>query len=152
MAIKIGNDFQEFCQKLNGKSVMFLGLGRSNIPLIKMLDSKKIKIIVSDRREEIDLKSSINELNNQDIEYRLGKDYLKKMDIDIIFRTPGINFNLEFLSEARKKGIIVTSEMELFFDLCPCEIIGITGITENIIDSAIRALNNLFFIVFTPFK
>ncbi len=38
-----------------------------------------------------------------------------------------MNFFFEKISTARKKGIAVTSEMEIFFDYCPCPIIGVTG-------------------------
>ncbi|MBR6741753.1 MAG: UDP-N-acetylmuramoyl-L-alanine--D-glutamate ligase, partial [Clostridia bacterium] len=58
---------------------------------------------------------------------RLGEDYLENLEVDMIFRTPGINFNLPELESARKKGIAVTSEMEVFFDLCPATIFAVTG-------------------------
>jgi UDP-N-acetylmuramoylalanine--D-glutamate ligase len=57
----------------------------------------------------------------------LGDDYLNNLEVDIIFRTPGMNFNLPELESARKKGIAVTSEMEVFFDLCPATIFAVTG-------------------------
>ncbi len=30
-------------------------------------------------------------------------------------------------SEAKAHGAVITSEMEAFFDVCPCTIIGVTG-------------------------
>jgi UDP-N-acetylmuramoylalanine--D-glutamate ligase len=57
----------------------------------------------------------------------LGDGYLDNLEVDIIFRTPGMNFNLPELDAARKKGIAVTSEMEVFFDLCPATIFAVTG-------------------------
>ena len=58
----------------------------------------------------------------------LGKDYLAGMEEDeIIFRTPGLRFDVPALAAARKRGAVVTSEMELFFELCPCPIFGVTG-------------------------
>lgn len=38
-----------------------------------------------------------------------------------------MNFLCEKLLKAQKNGAIITSEMEIFFDLCPCTIIGVTG-------------------------
>ena len=74
----------------------------------------------------------------------LGNDYLKNLDVDVIFRTPGMRFNLPELEEARGKGIAVTSEMEVFFDLCPCPIYAVTGsdgktTTTTIISELLKA-------------
>ena len=57
-----------------------------------------------------------------------GKDYLKNLnDFDIIFRSPGIKRNLPEILKAEKNGVIITSQTKIFFDLCPCPIIGVTG-------------------------
>lgn len=57
----------------------------------------------------------------------MGEDYLSKLDGDIIFRSPGTPFYRPELVALREKGVVLTSEMEVFFDLCPCKIIAITG-------------------------
>ena len=57
----------------------------------------------------------------------LGENYLKDIDSEIIFRTPGMKFHLPELDGYRRQGRVVTSEMEVFFDLCPCRIIAVTG-------------------------
>ena len=57
----------------------------------------------------------------------MGEAYLKGMDEDIIFRTPGMKYHLPELEEARKRGQVVTSELEVFFDLCPCKTYAVTG-------------------------
>mgnify|MGYP007025198494 CR=1 FL=1 len=44
---------------------------------------------------------------------------------DVIFRTPGLH--PRFLEEARARGGVLTSEMEVFFQVCPCPILGVTG-------------------------
>ena len=61
------------------------------------------------------------------MELRLGEDYLQDLNEDIIFRTPGMRYHLPQLEEARARGCAVTSELELFFRLCPCKIYGVTG-------------------------
>ena len=48
----------------------------------------------------------------------LGEDYLSKLDGDIIFRSPGTPFYRPELVALREKGVVLTSEMEVFFDLC----------------------------------
>ena len=68
-----------------------------------------------------------DQLENAGAELRLGDGYLDNLEVDIIFRTPGMNFYLPELESARKKGIAVTSEMEVFFDLCPATVFAVTG-------------------------
>ena len=77
-------------------------------------------------------------------ELRLGENYLQGLDADIILRTPGMRFFTPELNEARRNGIVVTAEMELFFELCPCKIIAVTGsdgktTTTTIISELLKA-------------
>lgn len=117
----------DFFNSIKGKKVAFCGIGVSNIPAIKMFCDKGIEVIVCDLKTEDKLKNEINILNKyNNIEFNLGEKYLE-FEADIIFRTPGLNFMNEYLTKYKKEGKIITSEMELFFDLCPCKIIGITG-------------------------
>lgn len=45
----------------------------------------------------------------------------------MILRTPGFEYYQKPLQDAIAAGTQVTSEVELFFDLCPCEIVAVTG-------------------------
>lgn len=58
---------------------------------------------------------------------KLGEDYLEELDQDIIFRTPGLMPFDRHLEAARERGSLITSEMEVFFALCPCRSIAVTG-------------------------
>lgn len=110
---------------VKNKKVSVLGLGISNLPLLKILCEADCDITVRDRNEiggeakELSKKYNINVIT--------GADYLKNISEDIAFRSPGIMSTLPELLEAEKNGCTVTSEMELFFELCPAKIIGITG-------------------------
>ena len=46
---------------------------------------------------------------------------------DVIVRSPGVLIMCPEIQEAIEVGVIVTSCTKIFFDLCPCEIIGVTG-------------------------
>ncbi len=121
--------YTDFIQKFKNKKIMFCGLGRSNIPFINILTDEKIKVIVYDSQEEKNFdKQLINNFkNNSYIDFRLADETVWNENLDIIVRSPGVNFLLNKITNARGKGAIITSEMEIFFDLCPCRIIGITG-------------------------
>ncbi|MDQ5983214.1 MAG: UDP-N-acetylmuramoylalanine--D-glutamate ligase [Eubacteriales bacterium SKADARSKE-1] len=117
----------KFFKNIYGKKVAFLGIGKSNMPLIKMFHQKGAKVIACDRSNREKILNEALELESLGVELRLGESYLENLDVDIIFRTPGMRFSIPELNKAHKNGIVVTSEMEIFFELCPCKIIGITG-------------------------
>lgn len=121
------NKITRFFNFIKNKKVAFCGIGGSNLPLIKMFSQKDAIVSAHDRRNEEQLGETANELKAMGVKLCLGEDYLDKLDADIIFRTPGMKYYLPQLNEARKKGAAVTSEMEVFFDLCPCKIYAITG-------------------------
>ena len=120
-------DCKKFFESIDGKKIAMCGIGVSNTPLIMDFLKKGAKVYACDRRSREMLGEIANTLENAGAILRLGDDYLNNLEVDIIFRTPGMNFNLPELESARKKGIAVTSEMEVFFDLCPATIFAVTG-------------------------
>lgn len=120
-------DFKQFWEEIENKKIAMCGIGISNTPLIKTFLKKGARVVACDRRTREQLGSICDELENAGATLSLGEDYLKKLEVDVIFRTPGMSFNLPELKEARRRGIAVTSEMEVFFDLCPAKIFAITG-------------------------
>ncbi len=135
---------QHFFKEIRGKRVAFCGIGGSNLPLVRIFHQKGAEVIACDRRTRDQLGAPADELEGEGVELRLGPDYLDELDVDIIFRTPGMKFDMPELCEARSRGIAVTSEMEVFFDLCPCKIYAVTGsdgktTTTTIISEMLRA-------------
>jgi UDP-N-acetylmuramoylalanine--D-glutamate ligase len=62
------------------------------------------------------------------LDKNLDKNYLKNLDkYDLVFRSPGVPYNLPQIQRAIKNGTEVASTTKLFFDLCPAKIIGVTG-------------------------
>ena len=64
--------------------------------------------------------------------------------MDGLPRTPGMRFDLPELTAAVERGSVLTSEMEAFFEVCPCPIIAVTGsdgktTTTTIIAELLRA-------------
>ena len=117
-------------EKFKGKRIAFLGLGRTNLPLIHLFFKYKKKynldILALDNLKTKDNRE-VKKICNLGIEIRLGDGCLEKLDMDVIFRSPGVYFFSKDLNEARKKDIKITSEIEEFFFIRPCKIIAITG-------------------------
>lgn len=120
-------DCKQFFEQIDGKKIAMCGIGVSNTPLILNFLSKGARVIACDRRSREQIGEIADRLEAAGAELQLGEGYLDRLEVDIIFRTPGMSFNLPELDAARKKGIAVTSEMEVFFDLCPATIFAVTG-------------------------
>ena len=120
---------EQYLGGLSDKRVGVIGAGVSNMPLIRMLRAAGVRVTVHDKKEPTELGDGYATLATLGVDFVLGPHYLDALDEDVIFRTPGVH--PRFLEKARANGSEITSEMELFFAVCPCPIIGITGKTTT---------------------
>lgn len=122
----MGN-LSSFNERIKGKNIDVIGIGISNRPLIRYLAEHGAAVTARDRRKKEDLGGAYEELNELGVKFSLGETYLNEMNGDIIFKTPGMRFDLPQLEEARARGAVVTSEMEVFLAVCPSHIAAVTG-------------------------
>ncbi len=120
-------DLKGYLDSLCGKTVAVLGIGVSNTPLIELLCKNGVRTIACDKKERAALGDTAAALEALGAELRLGPDYLKGIVADVIFRTPGMRPDVPELLDAKARGSVVTSEMQVFFEVCPCPIIAVTG-------------------------
>lgn len=118
---------EQFFTSIQGKTVTFCGIGRSHMPLIRLFREKGALVSARDKRSLEELGDNGKALQEWGVQLILGENYLEDLREDIIFRTPGMKYHLPQLEAARKRGAAVTSEMEVFFQLCPCKIYAVTG-------------------------
>ena len=118
---------EQFFTSIQGKTVTFCGIGRSHMPLIRLFQEKGALVSARDKRSLEELGDNGKALQERGVQLILGENYLEDLREDIIFRTPGMKYHLSQLEAARKRGAAVTSEMEVFFQLCPCKIYAVTG-------------------------
>ena len=118
-----------FERNIKGKRVAVIGLGVSNIPLIDYLHNLMAKVTVFDERDISKLdEKTVNKIEGYGFELVTGKNALHFLrGYNIIFRSPScLPTTLQLVSE-QKRGAIVTSEIEMLMNTCPCKIIGVTG-------------------------
>ena len=115
--------FNDIC----GKRVAICGIGKNNLPVVLQFLEAGAIVTACDRRTEEELGEAAVSLRNAGAQLCLGEDYLDHLDVDLILRTPGMKPYLPQFNEARERGITVTSEMELFFELCEAPIYAVTG-------------------------
>ena len=120
---------EEFNNYLDGKRVAVIGLGVSNSPLIEYLHEVGAETVVFDSREIDKIDTELmNKVICYEMEYSLGENYLEKLvGFDLIFRSPSCLPSNPSLQLEASRGAIVTTEIEMFMELCPATIIGVTG-------------------------
>ena len=117
----------EYLNSIQGKRIAVIGIGVSNRPLIELLARAGIAVTACDKKTREALGDEAGRLESLGVTLQLGPDYLKGLDQDIIFRTPGLRPDVPELLAAAQNGSEITSEMEVFFQVCPCPIFAVTG-------------------------
>ena len=67
------------------------------------------------------------ELEKAGCRLSVGETYLEGVEADVLFRTPGMHPGNPAIQALTAKGAEVTSEMEVFFEVCPCTLLAVTG-------------------------
>ena len=119
--------FERFFTGLKQKRVAVLGLGVSNRPLVRLLLRFGCQVVGCDRTPREKLEEEVLELERMGCRLSLGETYLDGVEADVVFRTPGMHPGNPAIVRLREQGAEITSEMEVFFECCPCQIIAITG-------------------------
>jgi UDP-N-acetylmuramoylalanine--D-glutamate ligase len=126
-----------------GKRVLVMGLGRfgGGVDVAKFACSAGAKVIITDLASTEQLSGSLKQLEEfSDLEYHLGShDPADFEQADIIVVNPAVPNDNEFLELARRENKFVTSQINIFFELCPATIIGITGTAGKSTTAALTA-------------
>lgn len=125
----MNKELEKFNNYLKGRNVAIIGLGISNLPLLKYMNKKDAKVTVFDNRDESTIPSDVvYEVNRYDMPHFYGKDCLSNLHgFDIIFRSPSCMPNIKELLDEKQRGAIVTTEIEMLMKMCPGTVIGVTG-------------------------
>ena len=118
---------RDYIESLRHKTVAVIGIGVSNTPLLERLLAEGIRVTACDKRSREQMGEQAEHLEQLGCELHLGTDYLKDLDADVIFRTPGLRPDVPEIAACVDRGAVLTSEMEVFFEVCPCTIIAVTG-------------------------
>ena len=119
--------FETYFTGLRGKKLLVLGLGVSNRPLVRLLLEYGCDVTGCDRTPREKLDAEVLELEQQGCKLHVGESYLEGLSADVVFRTPGMHPGNPAIVALADQGAEITSEMEVFFELCPCKIIAVTG-------------------------
>lgn len=120
---------KEFNEYIRFRKVAVIGLGVSNLPLLDYLYEKKAQVTVFDERTIDEIPQNIiDKINTYEFKYSFGKNCLEQLKgFNVIFRSPSCLPTKPELQEEANRGAIVTTEVEMLMEMCPCKIIGVTG-------------------------
>jgi len=119
--------FESYFTSLKDKKIAVLGLGVSNRPLVRLLLEFGCNVVGCDRTPRGKLDDEVLELEKMGCRLHVGETYLEGVEADVLFRTPGMHPGNPAIEALRSRGAQVTSEMEVFFAVCPCHLIAVTG-------------------------
>lgn len=120
--------FDEFKEFIKGKKVAVVGIGVSNIPLIRFLVKLGAKVTAFDKKSREELGEVANEFDSLSVTLELGEGYLDRLTgFEVVFKTPSMRIDCEALVRAKEEGAYITSEMEEFVKYCKGKIFGVTG-------------------------
>jgi UDP-N-acetylmuramoylalanine--D-glutamate ligase len=105
------------------KRVVILGLARQGVALTRYLAARGARVIASDMNANADF-AGLRSL----AEFVLGEHPLSLLDhCDMLCLSGGVPIDLPIVLEAKRRGILLSNDAQLFFEACPAPIIGITG-------------------------
>lgn len=119
----------DLASDLKGKKATLIGLGtRTNVSLARFLVRRGAEVTISDRKPAEQLQQEIALLADLPVRLSLGGNRPEDtVTADVVFITPGAPRDIPAVAAAIERGVPVSSEIELLFELCPAPIVGITG-------------------------
>jgi len=113
---------------LQDKRVVVLGLARQGTALARFLVRAGAEVTVSDLRDEAALSDRLAELEGLPIRYVLGRHPRSLLDgVDLLCLSGGVPVDAPIVAEARRRGIPLSNDAQLFLERCPAPVVGITG-------------------------
>ena len=120
--------FDEFKEFIKGKKVAVVGIGVSNIPLIRFLVKLGAKVTAFDKKSRGELGEVADEFDSLFVKLELGEGYLDRLTgFEVVFKTPSMRIDCDALIRVKEEGAYITSEMEEFVKYCKGKVFGITG-------------------------
>ena len=113
--------------EVGGKKISVIGAARSGIGAAKLIKKLGGIPFVSDFGLKEKLKESLNQLENENINYEYGGHSDKVYDSDLMIISPGVPNDSAVIQNALRRGIKLISEIEFAYRYCKGKIIAVTG-------------------------
>ncbi|MCD6402068.1 MAG: UDP-N-acetylmuramoyl-L-alanine--D-glutamate ligase [Anaerolineales bacterium] len=113
--------------KMNQR-VLLIGAARQGTALARYFIRRGASVTVTDLRSENELLEYIKTLKDEPIKWVLGEHPMNLLDnVDLVCVSGGVPLDAPIVVEARKRGIPLSNDSQIFLEVAPCKVIGITG-------------------------
>jgi UDP-N-acetylmuramoylalanine--D-glutamate ligase len=113
--------------EIKNKKISIIGAVRSGLGAARLAKQLGAIPFVSDAGSEVKLKSSIEVLQKENIDFEIGSHSQKIFDCEIMVISPGVPSDSSVITNAKNRNIKIISELEFASSFCKASIIGITG-------------------------
>ncbi len=108
--------------------MLVIGAARQGLALARYLVKKGARVILNDQRQKADLTAAQAELAELAITWALGGHPLSLLDgVDLVCLSGGVPLTLPIVVEADRRGLPLSNDSQLFMEVVPCPVVGITG-------------------------
>jgi UDP-N-acetylmuramoylalanine--D-glutamate ligase len=115
-------------EKYRGKRILIIGAARQGLALVRYLVQHGSIVTLSDNQNEAQMASEIESLRNLPVTWAMGGHPLDLLnETDFVSVSGGVPLTIPILEEAQKLGIPLINDSQVFMEVCPCKVIGITG-------------------------
>jgi UDP-N-acetylmuramoylalanine--D-glutamate ligase len=113
------------------RRILVVGLGRfgGGVGVTRWLAGQGARVVVTDLATEEQLKGSLKEISDLNVELRLGRhDEGDLAGVDLVIVNPAVpKARSVFFRRIVERGVPWTTEMNLFCERCPSPVVGVTG-------------------------
>ncbi len=110
------------------KHVLIIGAARQGLALARHLASLGAEVVVTDHLNPENLKREANELTAIGVRWVFGDHPIHLLnECNLVCPSAGVPLNIPLLVEARKRGIPLSNDSQIFLETAPCKVVGITG-------------------------
>src|SRR3989304_4587032 len=112
---------------ISGRNIAIFGFGKEGQASANYL-GKSNQITIIDEKDKDDIDNNFfKNLRIKNAHFSFGHQIPQNLRFDYVVRSPGVRPDNFKINSLVKSGAILTSATKIFFDACPCQIIGVTG-------------------------
>ncbi len=111
-----------------GKRILIIGAARQGTALARYLARQGAAVILNDSRTPAEVETVVASLSEVPVEWVLGGHPLSLLEgVDLVCPSGGVPLELPLIAEALRRGIPLSNDSQIFLEICPCPVVGITG-------------------------
>ncbi|MFC2025756.1 UDP-N-acetylmuramoyl-L-alanine--D-glutamate ligase [Chloroflexota bacterium] len=117
----------------NDQNVVIVGAARQGIALTRYLVQQGAQVTINDQKPLEEIQDALDQLHDLvDLGFKInwvcGGHPLNLLDnLDVLCVSGGVPLNLPLIVDAEGRGIPVLNDSQIFMDVVPCKVVGITG-------------------------